>query len=186
MKPKSKIKVVIILVVVIAVLAAAGLGAWYFLQHRNSEPVGVYPFSYIGMTEYWGDSRESYGPVTTDRIQTVFLSETQTVTSIQVVQGDTVKKGDAIARVDKVSVMLAMAEVQETLDYLAGKIASASTEKDSTKLTAQAKSLGMKAATGLSMLVAQAKYACDLFTGQTLDDALIPTITEELQHELSR
>ena len=55
-----------------------------------------------------------------------------------------------------------------------------------TKLTAQAKSLGMKAATGLSMLVAQAKYACDLFTGQTLDDALIQTITEELQHERSR
>lgn len=54
-----------------------------------------------------------------------------------------------------------------------------------TKLTAQAKSLGMKAATGLSMLVAQAKYACDLFTGQTLDDTLIDTITEELQHELS-
>ena len=54
-----------------------------------------------------------------------------------------------------------------------------------TKLTSQAKSLGMKAATGLSMLVAQAKYACDLFTGQTLDDALIDTITEELQHELS-
>ena len=54
-----------------------------------------------------------------------------------------------------------------------------------TKLTAQAKSLGMKAATGLSMLVAQAKYACEHFTGQTLDESLIPTITEELQHELS-
>ena len=54
-----------------------------------------------------------------------------------------------------------------------------------TKLTAQARSLGMKAATGLSMLVAQAKYACELFTGQPLDDALINTITEELQHEFS-
>ncbi len=54
-----------------------------------------------------------------------------------------------------------------------------------TKLTAQAKSLGMKAATGLSMLVAQAKYACELFTGQSLDDAWIQTITEELQHELA-
>ncbi len=54
-----------------------------------------------------------------------------------------------------------------------------------TKLTAQARSLGMKAATGLSMLVAQAKYACELFTGQTLEDAQIQTITEELQHELA-
>lgn len=55
-----------------------------------------------------------------------------------------------------------------------------------TKLTAQAKALGMKAATGLSMLVAQAKYACDLFTDQTREDSLIDTITEELQHELSK
>lgn len=54
-----------------------------------------------------------------------------------------------------------------------------------TRLTAQAKALGMKAATGLSMLVAQAKYACELFTGQTLEDSLIDTITEELQHEFS-
>jgi len=54
-----------------------------------------------------------------------------------------------------------------------------------TKLTAQAKSLGMKAATGLSMLVAQAKYACELFIDQALDDSLIDTITEELQHEFS-
>ncbi len=53
-----------------------------------------------------------------------------------------------------------------------------------TKLTAQARSLGIKAATGLTMLVAQAKYACDLFTGQALEDDLIPVITEELRHEL--
>ena len=46
--------------------------------------------------------------------------------------------------------------------------------------------VGTPVSTGLSMLVAQAKYACDLFTEQTLDDALIQTITEELQHERSR
>lgn len=50
-----------------------------------------------------------------------------------------------------------------------------------TRLTAQAKALGMKAATGLTMLVAQAKYACEFFTGRQLDDSLIPQITEELK-----
>lgn len=52
-----------------------------------------------------------------------------------------------------------------------------------TKLTAQARALGMKAATGLTMLVAQAKYACELFTGCQMDDSLIQKITEELSHE---
>lgn len=52
-----------------------------------------------------------------------------------------------------------------------------------TKLTAQAKRLGMKAATGLSMLVAQAKYACEYFLDRKLDDSLIPQITEELTNE---
>ena len=63
-------------------------------------PVNVYPFQFIGMTEYWGDSQESYGPVTADRMQSVFLSDTQTVTAIKVKQGDTVKKGDLLMTYD--------------------------------------------------------------------------------------
>ena len=85
-----------------AVLAAAavGCGIWYYMGHNSSEPVYVYPFQYIGMTEYWGDSQESYGPVTTDKIQTVFLSDTQTVTEILVQEGDMVKKGDLLMSFD--------------------------------------------------------------------------------------
>lgn len=52
------------------------------------------------MTEYWGDSQESYGPVSTDKIQTVFLSSTQTVTEMKVAQGDEVKKGDVLMTFD--------------------------------------------------------------------------------------
>ncbi len=49
-----------------------------------------------------------------------------------------------------------------------------------TLLTAQAKSLGMAASTGLIMLVAQAKYSCELFLGAPVDDKKIDVITEEL------
>ena len=82
------------------VVAAAGCGSWYYAGHSNTEPVYVYPFQYIGMTEYWGDSQESYGPVTTDKIQTVFLSDTQTVTEVLVQPGDSVKKGDVLMTFD--------------------------------------------------------------------------------------
>ena len=95
-----KHKKAIILICVLVALAGIGCGVWYYLGHNSSEPVYVYPFSYIGMTEYWGDSQESYGPVTTDKIQTVYLSETQTVTEILVEAGDTVQKGDLLMTFD--------------------------------------------------------------------------------------
>ena len=92
MKPKKRVKALIITLCTVVVLAGAGFGGWYFLQNREQEPVNVYSFEYLGMTEYWGDSQESYGPVTTDRIQTVFVSDTQTVTEVLVQAGDTVKR----------------------------------------------------------------------------------------------
>lgn len=81
-----------------ALAAALGAGIWFSTQ--NSEPVNVYPFTNIGMTEFWGDNQESYGPVTTDKIQTIFLSDTQTVTEVAVKDGDEVKKGDLLFSFD--------------------------------------------------------------------------------------
>ena len=97
---KNKTKKIILIVMAVAILLGAGGGAWYWFGHRNAEPVYVFPFEYIGMTEYWGDSQESHGPVSTDKIQTIYLSDTQTVTEILVKQGDTVKKGDLLMSFD--------------------------------------------------------------------------------------
>lgn len=89
------------LLTVIALVLAAALGVGIWLGTRGSgEPVNVYPFQYIGMTEFWGDMQESYGPVVTDKIQTEFLSETQTVTEVKVKDGDSVKKGDVLFTFD--------------------------------------------------------------------------------------
>lgn len=49
-----------------------------------------------------------------------------------------------------------------------------------TMLTKQAESLGIKAVTGLVMLVAQAKQAQEYFRGIKLDDNIIEKITDEL------
>ncbi len=95
----KKRKGLIIGLVIAVVVIAAGAAAWFFLG-TNNEPVNVYPFQYLGMTEYWGDAQESYGPVTTSNIQTVFLTQTQTVTEIAVEPGQPVKKGDLLLKFD--------------------------------------------------------------------------------------
>ncbi|MGM9591035.1 MAG: hypothetical protein ACI3V0_12830 [Faecousia sp.] len=95
---KRKKPVLAVTAVVLAV--AIGCGVWYQAGHNPSEPVYVFPFQYVGMTQYWGDVQESYGPVRTDKIQTVFLSDTQTITEILVQPGDTVKKDDLLMTFD--------------------------------------------------------------------------------------
>ena len=100
MKAKKTKKKLLIAAISLVLVAALGIGIWAVSANRNSDPVLVFEFMHVGMTEYWGDSQESYGPVTTDRIQTVYLTDTQTVTEILVSQGDTVQKGDVLLRFD--------------------------------------------------------------------------------------
>ncbi len=97
---KGKLKKILISVICVVLVAALGLGIWAFVVQNNADPVVVVPFHYVGMTEYWGDNQESYGMVTTDRIQTVFLSSTQTVTEVMVQMGQEVKKGDVLLTFD--------------------------------------------------------------------------------------
>ena len=97
---KNKTKKILLIVLAVLLVLAAGGGVWYYLAQKNAEPVYVFPFEFVGMTEYWGDNQESYGPVSTDRIQTVYISETQTVTQVHVEPGTQVKKGDLLISFD--------------------------------------------------------------------------------------
>lgn len=99
-KLKPKQKKLLIAAVAVVTAAAVGAGIFFGVRGAGRDPVGVYSFLNIGMTEYWGDSQESYGPVTTDRIQTIFLSDTQTVTGVKVQEGQAVKKGDVLFTYD--------------------------------------------------------------------------------------
>ena len=103
-KPKKKL---LISLVALILVAAIGVGIW-FSTRSSGEPVPVFPFRYLGMTEYWGDNQESYGPVSTDRVQTVYITETQVITEICVAQGDVVKKGDLLMTFDTTLTDLAL------------------------------------------------------------------------------
>ena len=96
MQKRKKVKSIVISVTAVVAAAALGLGLWSHFRKSNVAPVKVYDFYSVGMDSYWGDSKETYGPVSTDRIQTVFLSSTQTVSEVLVKEGDTVKKGDVL------------------------------------------------------------------------------------------
>jgi len=50
-----------------------------------------------------------------------------------------------------------------------------------TTLICAAEKRNIKTATGLSMLVAQAKRACEIFTGSEIDDSKIPEITDKIE-----
>jgi len=100
MKRKNKGKKILISVICLVLVGAIGAGIWFYSGNTASEPVNVFPFMYVGMTEYWGDSQESYGFVQTEGVQTVYLSGTQTVTEIFVEPGQAVKKGEALLSFD--------------------------------------------------------------------------------------
>ena len=125
---KNKRRKILLIVLAVIVLLSAGGGAWYYFAQKNAEPVYVFPFSYVGMTEYWGDSQESYGPVRTDKIQTIYLSDTQTVTEVKVKQGDSVKKGDLLMRFDTTRSDLALERKRLDVEKLKLQLDDAKTE----------------------------------------------------------
>ena len=89
-------------IAVAAVVVIGGVAAAVVLSRNNREPVYVYGFAdgIAGMTDYYDGGNESSGMVTTDRIQTAFLSETQKVLDILVTDGQQVKKGDVLFTYD--------------------------------------------------------------------------------------
>ena len=84
-------------------VAVAGGVVWGILTlarnaHRGN--VDVYAVSDFSMTDYWGDTSQSSGMVSTDRMQKIFLSDTQKVKQVYVKEGQTVRKGDKLLSYD--------------------------------------------------------------------------------------
>lgn len=78
------------------------------------------------------------GTLTAEESVQITVPSAVKLTAFLVSNGDTVSEGDAIASVDRVSVMSAITQVQETMDYLAEEIDDASSDSVSSKIIAQA------------------------------------------------
>ena len=89
---------------IVAACVAAGCGAvWGGLTiARNAQrgDVNVYAVNDFAMTDYWGDSSNTSGTVTTDKLQKIYISQSQTVTKVWVKEGDEVRKGDPLVSYD--------------------------------------------------------------------------------------
>ena len=90
--------------IIIAACAVGVCGAvWGGLTiARNAQrgDVNVYAVNECAMTDYWGDTSNTSGMVTTDKLQKIYISQSQTVKKVWVKEGDSVKKGTALVSYD--------------------------------------------------------------------------------------
>ena len=99
-------------------VVAVTVGILSAVAGSGAKPVYVYPYGIVGMDGYGGDSQQTYGPVRSDNIQTVVLSDTQTVTNVNVSVGDTVKKGDILMSYDSTLSELALEKKRLAVEQL--------------------------------------------------------------------
>lgn len=98
MKKRKKIWIPIVSIVLVC---AIGAGLAVYFTHKKKTPVHVYNIDENMLwTQNWDSSNTSDGMVTTDKLQTVFVSATQEVTEVYVQEGQKVKKGDKLMSYD--------------------------------------------------------------------------------------
>ena len=78
---------------IVAVLLAAAAVAGYLAAPRLMPKAEApeFPVTMVGYTDFYTGISESYGMVTTDKVQPLYISGTQTVTVILVFPGQEVK-----------------------------------------------------------------------------------------------
>ena len=111
----KKLKKVIITAACVVGVCGAVWGGLTIARNAQRSDVKVYSVNDFCMTNYWGDTSNTSGMVTTDKVQKVFLSSSQTVNKVWVAEGDTVRKGDKLISYDST---LTQASVEQArIDY---------------------------------------------------------------------
>lgn len=116
-KPRmsKKLKKAIIIAACAVGVCGAVWGGLTIARNAQRSDVKVYSVNDFCMTNYWGDTSSTSGMVTTDKIQKVFLSSSQTVNKVWVAEGDSVRKGDKLISYDST---LTQASVEQAkIDY---------------------------------------------------------------------
>lgn len=101
-KPRmsKKLKKGIIAAACVVGLCGAVWGGLTIARNAQRGDVNVYAVNECAMTDYWGDTSNTSGMVTTDKLQKIYISQSQTVKKVWVKEGDSVKKGTALVSYD--------------------------------------------------------------------------------------
>lgn len=101
-KPRmsKKLKRAIIAAACVVGVCGAVWGGLTIARNAQRGDVNVYAVNECAMTDYWGDTSNTSGMVTTDKLQKIYISQSQTVKKVWVKEGDTVKKGTALVSYD--------------------------------------------------------------------------------------
>lgn len=129
-----KIKRVIAVIVGIAVAFGAVAGGIYgYKSYQDKNLVAeVQPVSYINWG-YWGDSETSYGMVTNDSSQEIYLESSKSIKQIFVEEGDAVKVGDPLIEYDTAELRIDIERKKLEISTIENNIAIANHKMDSLK-----------------------------------------------------
>lgn len=105
-----------------AAVLAAGIGGYRIYKNANTE-VDVTPVSGLSIP-YWGEENSSYGVVTTDMTQDVYITENQVVQEVLVKEGDIVSVGTPLMKLDNTMANLDLEMQALTVDTIDIQIAA--------------------------------------------------------------
>lgn len=126
-------KKVLVLLLVLLVIAAAGAGGIYAYQNHQKESLQAEVTLVSNLNwGYWGDSMRSYGMVTDDHTQSVYI-EDQTIEEVKVAEGDEVKIGDTLIAYSTAEIDLQIEMEQLSLQGIENNITLAQRELDRLK-----------------------------------------------------
>lgn len=144
---------------IVAVAVVALVGGLFFARQLSTKPVPVYPVEQVAQSGFYFGGSTLSGSVRADRMQKVFLSDTQTIAEMRVAEGDTVEAGDVLATYDtsltKIDVekariaaekrKLELSESRRELERLRKATVSEGLESELASLTAQREELEAQA-----------------------------------------
>lgn len=130
---KKKIIVTVVVLLVVAGAVTGGIFGYKAYQKKNLV-AKVVPVSYLNMG-YWGDEMSSYGMVTNDLSQDIYVDSSQIVSEIYVEEGQTVAVGDKLMSYDTTQSELELELKQLQLQSIINDIASTTRELNELKNT---------------------------------------------------
>ena len=106
-----KKRTVVLIGLLVTALVGGGVYGAYRLVAGNGSPVTVTPVAYLN-TGSWDYSMPSYGTITANATQEVYLSSDQTIANINVQEGDRVSVGDVLMSYDTTMLELELESAQ--------------------------------------------------------------------------